>query len=74
MSSHYISALPLKQSGQKYKSMTVIGFNFIYTSYVVYTWGDTYMCKTSKIRGMAGKFVDTSAIRKSNALLKKRFA
>ena len=26
------------------------------------------------IRGMAGKFVDTSAIRKSNALLKKRFA
>ena len=27
-----------------------------------------------KIRGMAGKFVDTSAIRKGNALLKKRFA
>ena len=27
-----------------------------------------------KIRGMAGKFVDTSAIRKSNTLLKKRFA
>ena len=27
-----------------------------------------------KIRGMAEKFVDTSAIRKSNALLKKRFA
>ena len=26
------------------------------------------------IRGMAGKFVDTSAIRKSNALLKTRFA
>ena len=26
------------------------------------------------IRGMAGKFVDTSAIRKSNALLKKRLA
>ena len=26
------------------------------------------------VRGMAGKFVDTSAIRKSNALLKKRFA
>ena len=26
------------------------------------------------IRGMAGKFVDTSAIRKGNALLKKRFA
>ena len=26
------------------------------------------------LRGMAGKFVDTSAIRKSNALLKKRFA
>ena len=26
------------------------------------------------LRGMAEKFVDTSAIRKSNALLKKRFA
>ena len=26
------------------------------------------------LRGMAGKFVDTSAIKKSNALLKKRFA
>ena len=26
------------------------------------------------VRGMAGKFVVTSAIRKSNALLKKRFA
>ena len=26
------------------------------------------------VRGMTGKFVDTSAIRKSNALLKKRFA
>ena len=26
------------------------------------------------LRGMAGKFVDTSAIRKSNALLNKRFA
>ena len=26
------------------------------------------------VRGMAGKFVDTSAIRKSYALLKKRFA
>ena len=26
------------------------------------------------VRGMAGKFVDTSAIRKSNALLKKRLA
>ena len=26
------------------------------------------------VRGMAGKFVDTSAIRKSNTLLKKLFA
>ena len=29
---------------------------------------------TKAVRGMAGKFVDTSAIRKSNAFLKKRFA
>ena len=29
---------------------------------------------TKHVRGMAEKFVDTSAIRKSNALLKKRFA
>ena len=26
------------------------------------------------VRGMAGMFVDTSAVRKSNTLLKKRFA
>ena len=30
--------------------------------------------QTFHVRGMAEKFVDTSAIRKSNALLKKRFA
>ena len=43
-------------------------------------WGDKRLSSQESkrlvviIRGMAGKFVDTPAIRKSNASLKKRFA
>ena len=37
-------------------------------------YGVGVLGESVQVRGMAGKFVDTSAIRKSNALLKKRFA
>ena len=47
--------------------------DMVHTNFVVKNVGVLWT-KNTHIRGMAGKFVDTSAIRKSNALLKKRFA